>query len=367
MINEDLQLTAYDFELPEESIAQEPAQRRDQSRLMVLDRAGGDTPVHTRFTSILDYLRPGDLLVRNDTRVFPARLQGRKETGGRVEMLLLKYPGNARKIGEKLWRTAQVPALIKSSKRPKEGATLHFHDDIRATVLKLREDGKVEVEFRYRLGPGDCLDDLLHRCGQIPLPPYIRRPNGSTPKDARRYQTRYAGATGSVAAPTAGLHFSDDLLCAINSLGVETCNVTLHVGYGTFAPVRCRDITKHKIHKEFVEVSPQTAAVINRAKKEDRRIWAVGTTTVRTLEFAADSRGEVQPTCTPCGLFIYPGFQFQVIDNLITNFHLPQSSLMFLVAALTGRKRLLASYREAIRKGYRFFSYGDAMAIIRKQ
>ncbi len=364
-MNKDLQLTSYDFELPEECIAQEPVKRRDQSRLMVLDK-DKNSPVHTRFASILDYLRPGDLLVRNNTRVFPARLQGRKETGGRVEMLLLEYPGNDQRMGENQWWAARVPALLKSSKRPKKGATLHFHDDIRATVLQLREDGKVEVEFRYRLREGECLDDLLHRCGQIPLPPYIRRPNGSTAEDARRYQTRYAEATGSVAAPTAGLHFSDDLLYAINRLGVETCDVTLHVGYGTFAPVRCRDITRHKIHKEFVEVSRQTAAIINRAKKEDRRIWAVGTTTVRTLEFAADNRGEVQPTCTPCGLFIYPGFQFQVIDNLITNFHLPQSSLMFLVAALTGRKRLLASYREAVKKGYRFFSYGDAMAIIRK-
>ncbi|HHD57380.1 MAG TPA: S-adenosylmethionine:tRNA ribosyltransferase-isomerase, partial [Desulfobulbaceae bacterium] len=234
-MNEDLQLTSYDFELPEECIAQEPVRRRDQSRLMVLDDAIAP-PVHTRFASILDYLRPGDLLVRNDTRVFPARLQGRKETGGRVEMLLLAYPDNDQGTGGEQWRTAQVPALLKSSKRPKKGATLHFHDDIRATVLQLREDGKVEVEFRYRLRQGECLDDLLHRCGQIPLPPYIRRPNGSTPEDARRYQTRYAKATGSVAAPTAGLHFSDDLLGAMNSLGVKTCNVTLHVGYGTFAP-----------------------------------------------------------------------------------------------------------------------------------
>ena len=365
MINEDLQLTAYDFELPEESIAQEPAQRRDQSRLMVLDRAG-DTPVHTRFASILDYLRPGDLLVRNNTRVFPARLQGRKETGGRVEMLLLEYPGSEKKMDGEPWRTARVPALLKSSKRPKEGATLHFHDDIQATVLHLRKDGKVEVELCYRPGEGEGLDDLLCRCGQIPLPPYIHRPDGSTPQDVHRYQTCYAEATGSVAAPTAGLHFSDELLGVIDRLGVEICNVTLHVGYGTFAPVRCSDITRHRIHKEFVEVSSQTAAIINRAKKEQRRIWAVGTTTVRTLEFAADSRGNVLPVNAPCGLFIYPGFQFQVIDNLITNFHLPQSSLMFLVAALTGRKRLLKSYREAIRKGYRFFSYGDAMAIICK-
>ncbi len=364
-MNEDLQLTAYNFELPEECIAQEPVQHRDQSRLMVLDSTS-DTPLHTRFTAILDYLRPGDILVRNDTKVFPARLQGHKETGGRVEMLLLEYPDNNQGGDGEQWRTACVPVLLKSSKRPKKGTTLHFHDDIRATVLHLHENGKVEVELCYRPGKDEDLNDLLCRHGHIPLPPYIQRPDGSTPDDVRRYQTCYAAATGSVAAPTAGLHFSNNLLCAIDRLGVEICNVTLHVGYGTFAPVRCPDITKHKIHKEFVEISPQTAAIINRAKKEQRRIWAVGTTTVRTLEFAADSRGEVQPVCTACGLFIYPGFQFQVIDNLITNFHLPQSSLMFLVAALTGRKQLLASYREAIIKGYRFFSYGDAMAIIRK-
>jgi len=365
-MNEDLQLSAYDFELPEDFIAQEPAQRRDQSRLMVL--AGRNTtPAHTRFASILDYLRPGDLMVRNDTRVFPARLLGRKETGGRVEMLLLEYPGSERRMNGERWRTAQAPALLKSSKRPKEGATLHFHDDIRATVLHLREDGEVEVELCYRPGEGEGLDDLLCRCGQVPLPPYIHRPDGSTPRDVHRYQTCYAEATGSVAAPTAGLHFSIELLDAIDRLGVKTCNVTLHVGYGTFAPVRCSDITRHKIHKEFVEVSRQTAEMINQAKKGQRRIWAVGTTTVRTLEFAADSRGKVQPVSAPCGLFIYPGFRFQVVDNLITNFHLPRSSLMFLVAALTGRKRLLASYREALTKGYRFFSYGDAMAVIRKE
>ena len=365
MMNKDLQLSAYDFALPEESIAQEPARQRDQSRLMVLDNAR-NTPVHTRFTAILDYLRPGDILVRNNTRVFPARLLGRKETGGRVEMLLLEYPDREKRTDGEEWQAARAPALLKSSKRPKEGATLYFGDDIRATVLRLGKDGKVEVELCYRPGVGKGLDDLLQQCGQVPLPPYIHRPDGSTSRDVHRYQTRYAEATGSVAAPTAGLHFSDGLLTAIDRLGVEICNVTLHVGYGTFAPVRCNDITRHRIHREFVEVSPQTAAIINRAKKERQRIWAVGTTTVRTLEFAADSQGNVQPLKAACGLFIYPGFQFQVVDNLITNFHLPRSSLMFLVAAMTGRKRLLKSYREAIDRGYRFFSYGDAMAIIRR-
>ncbi len=364
-MNKDLQLSSYDFELPEESIAQEPARQRDQSRLMVLNRAG-EAPVHTRFAAIIDYLRPGDILVRNNTRVFPARLLGHKETGGRVEMLLLEYPDREKRTDGEGWQAARAPALLKCSKRPKEGATLHFGDNIKATVLQLREDGKVEVELCYRPGAGEGLDDLLHQWGQVPLPPYIHRPDSSTPRDVHRYQTCYAETTGSVAAPTAGLHFSDELLASIDRLGVEICNVTLHVGYGTFAPVRCNDITRHKIHKEFVEVSPQTAAIINRAKKEQQRIWAVGTTTVRTLEFAADSQGNVQPVNAACSLFIYPGFQFQVVDNLITNFHLPRSSLMFLVAAMTGRKRLLKRYREAIDRGYRFFSYGDAMAIIRR-
>jgi len=365
-MDKDLQLSAYDFELPEDSIAQDPAEQRDQSRLMVL--AGiNDKAIHTGFSSILNYLRPGDLLVLNDSKVFPARLHGRKETGGRVEMLLLAYPETDRKTLANSWLTTRVPTLIKSSKRPKEGATLHFGENMQATVARVREDGKVEVDLHYRPGDNGSLAELLRRYGEIPLPPYIHRPQGSTARDARRYQTCYARETGSVAAPTAGLHFSRQLLAAIEEKGVETCSVTLHVGYGTFAPVRSRDITKHTIHKEYVEVSGQSAELINRAKQEERRIWAVGTTTVRTLEFAADSRGKIQPVCAQCGLFIYPGYQFRVIDNLITNFHLPRSSLLFLVAALTGRQRLLAHYREAIKQGYRFFSYGDAMAIIRKQ
>jgi S-adenosylmethionine:tRNA ribosyltransferase-isomerase len=365
-MSDDLQLTSYDYELPEECIAQQPTEHRDQSRLLVLENTGGLT--HTRFESILDYLRPGDLLIRNDTKVFPARLIGQKETGGRVEMLLLEYPGKETKDKQQTeWYTTESLVLIKSSKRPKPGSFLTFCEDIKAEVLQLREDGKVKVEFRYRLRQKNSLDKLLDAHGQIPLPPYIHRPNGSTPHDSRRYQTRYATSTGSVAAPTAGLHFSDELLENIHRKGIESCSVTLHVGYGTFAPVRTKNITEHQLHKEYVEVSKETADAINRAKQENRRIWAVGTTTVRTIEFAADKDGQVQPISEPCGLFIYPGFCFQIVDNLITNFHLPQSSLLFLVSALVGRERLLASYREAITKGYRFFSYGDAMAIIGKK
>ncbi len=363
-MNNEFQLKAYDYQLPEENIAQQPAAQRDQSRLLVLETAKKDL-AHTRFDKILDYLRPGDLLVRNNTRVFPARLIGRKTTGGRVEMLFLEYPGNGKPDPvDSEWYTAESLVLVKSSKRPKPGSTLIFCKDMKAKVLQLRQDGKVVIDFSYRPGNESSLDHLLARHGQIPLPPYIRRPKGSTPQDCRRYQTRYADLTGSVAAPTAGLHFSDHVLKKISQLGVESCEVTLHVGYGTFAPVRTENITEHQIHSEFAEVSPETAASINRAKEANRRIWAVGTTTVRTLEFAADNSGQVQPINQKCGLFIYPGFRFQVVDNLITNFHLPQSSLLFLVSALVGRKRLLASYEEAIALGYRFFSYGDAMAII---
>jgi len=365
-MDKDFQLTAYDFNLPQDQIAQQPTKRRDQSRLMVLDTNTSNI-AHTRFTSILDYLRPGDLLVRNDTKVFPARLSGEKETGGRIEMLLLEYPGNS--VQEKRrcdWYRAGAPALIKAYKRPRPGAKLFFHEKMWAKVIKTCENGKVEVELRYQLQGNDSLDDLLDRYGQVPLPPYIHRSPGTTDQDRERYQTKYATTTGSVAAPTAGLHFSDQVLTALEHRKIETCSVTLHVGYGTFAPVRSKDITRHTIHREYVEITEETAGQISMAKKENRRIWAVGTTTVRALEFAADQEGRVQPVRQQCGLFIYPGFRFQVVDNLITNFHLPQSSLLFLVAAMTGRKRLLASYREAIAQGYRFFSYGDAMAVIRR-
>lgn len=363
----DLQLQAYDYDLPDECIAQQPAEQREQSRLLVL-KTNENHLVHTRFERLLDYLRPGDLVVRNNTRVFPARLLGHKQSGGRIEMLLLNYPGESRQDpSDSAWYTVKTQALVKSSKRPKPGARLTFCEGMAASVLQLREDGKVDIELRYRPGPDGSLDDLLDRHGQMPLPPYIRRPKGTTRDDYRRYQTCYAEMTGSVAAPTAGLHFSDAMLDKIHHKGIETCEITLHVGYGTFAPVRTENITEHQLHHEYAEISVEVADKINAAKEKNMRIWAVGTTTVRTLEFAADKTGRVQPISRECDLFIYPGFRFQVVDNLITNFHLPKSSLLFLVSALVGRKRLLSSYREAISLGYRFFSYGDAMAVIRRE
>ena len=357
-------LDDYDYHLPPERIAQFPAPERDQSRLLVLE-PGVDAPAHRRFADLLDYLRPGDLLVVNNTRVFPARLLGRKQTGGRAELFLLAFPEPAGAAApDPTWNEAFAPALIKSSKRPKAGDLLHFSETLQARIEGFRGDGKAEVRIQYRPGPGQSLDEILQAHGQIPLPPYISRPDGSSPEDSLRYQTRYARHTGSVAAPTAGLHFSDELLAAIAERGVETASIVLHVGYGTFAPVRSEDIRDHVIHKEAIEISEQTAATVNRAKRAGGRIWAVGTTTVRALEYAARQDGAILPLSGECGLFIYPGFPFRVVDNLITNFHLPKSSLLFLVSALAGRQRILDSYRLAVAEGYRFFSYGDAMAII---
>ena len=366
MTNLTYLLDDYDYHLPPNRIAQLPASERDQSRLLVLD-AGSGALAHRRFADLLDYLRPGDLLVVNNTKVFPARLLGHKQTGGRVELLLLAYPQpDASVPAEAAWREATAPALIKSSKRPKIGDLLLFAPLLQARVEDFLEDGKARVRLFYQTGPGESLDSVLATHGQIPLPPYISRPEGNRPEDSRRYQTRYARHTGSVAAPTAGLHFSDALLAAISGRGVAVASIALHVGYGTFAPVRSEDIRDHVIHEEALEISPQTATQVNRVKLEGGRIWAVGTTTVRALEFAAQEDGSVRPVRSACGLYIYPGFQFRVVDNLITNFHLPKSSLLFLVSALAGRKRILDAYHAAVAERYRFFSYGDAMAIIAK-
>jgi len=357
-------LSAYDYHLPEENIAQHPADRRDQSRLLVLDCVA-DTMAHLRFVDIIELLRPGDLLVANNTRVFPARLFGRKETGGKAELLLLHYPETREApSGSDCMHAAEVLALLKSSKRPRPGSRLFFGSELQALVLELFEDGKVRLDLRFSLPEGQNLADLLARYGQMPLPPYIKRPRGTTGEDFERYQTRFAASTGSVAAPTAGLHFSDELLAAIRGHGVAMAAITLHVGYGTFAPVRTDNILDHKIHAEFIQIPAETALAVNRAKEEGRRVWAVGTTTARALEFCADGQGTVKPFRGPCDLYIIPGYRFRVVDNLITNFHLPQSSLLFLVSALAGRERILNAYARAVASGYRFFSYGDAMAIL---
>jgi len=363
-MNESFQLSAYNYDLPQENIAQHPAVRRDQSRLLVLDCRTGTT-THKRFSDITDYLRPDDLLVINNTRVFPARLTGHKKTGGKVELLLLHYP-ETQQLNQDAegWQSVDVLSLVKSSKRPRPGSCLFFGNDFQATVLELLDNGKVRVALRFRLSTGTTPDDLITRYGRMPLPPYIKRPQGSTDEDIRRYQTRYALHTGSVAAPTAGLHFSALLLDNIRRQGIKIAPITLHVGYGTFAPVRSEDIRNHRIHEEYITIPEKTARMVNQTQQSGGRIWAVGTTTVRALESAADQTGKVQARQGLCGLYIYPGFQFRVIDNMITNFHLPRSSLLFLVSALVGRKRIMRCYKEAVALGYRFYSYGDAMTII---
>lgn len=365
-MKEPFQLASYDFFLPEQQIAQRPCDRRDQSKLLVLD-CENDRTEHRQFADIVDYFLPGDILVVNNTKVFPARILGHKESGGKIEALMLAFPetilAGRREHG---WFSVEAEALVRSSKRPKPGSRLIFGEQLEAKVLELLDNGQVRLELLYQLHEGQNLENLFIRYGQIPLPPYIKRPTGSTDEDVRRYQTKYARDTGSVAAPTAGLHFSDELLEKIRQRGVVIVTITLHVGYGTFAPVRAEDIREHRIHSEYIRISPETAETINDYKKYGSRIWAVGTTTARALEFTAHLNGEIAPFQGLCDMYIYPGYRFRVVDNLITNFHLPQSSLLFLVSALAGRERILHSYQAAIREDYRFFSYGDAMAILTK-
>lgn len=357
-MQEDHLLTAYSYHLPEALIAQHPADKRDNSRLMVVDTRNDNRLSHRRFSNLAGFIGPKDMLVVNNTRVFPARLLGRKETGGKAEVFLLEFPCEE-SIGE---GTAIAEALIKSSKRPRPGTTIALAENFSATVLEDLDGGKVRLRLTFDRKIG--LGETLKRSGQVPLPPYIARKEGCTPEDVQRYQTVYASRPGAVAAPTAGLHFTDELLQAIAGQGTLIGQVTLHVGYGTFAPVREQDITRHQIHHEYLSISEETVEDIERAKKRGGKIWAVGTTTVRALEYAAKDKERLLAMDGWCDLYIYPGFRFKVVDNLITNFHLPDSSLMFLVSALCGRKTLLDCYAAAIEEGYRFFSYGDAMAVI---
>lgn len=356
-MQEDLHLSSYHYHLPEQLIAQHPAEKRDNSRLMVV-HVGENKPNHYRFSDIAKFIGPEDMLVVNDTRVFPARLLGTKETGGKAEVFLLQLPVSDGKDQG----TAVGHGLIKSSKRPKEGAKIIINPMLFCTVEKEIDGNKMQLRLHF--DPVVGLMQTLLQCGQVPLPPYISRQNGCTTEDAERYQTVYAGRPGAVAAPTAGLHFTDELLSGIRKQGTALGKVTLHVGYGTFAPVRETDITRHQIHKEFLSIDQKTVEAVTATKKRGGKIWAVGTTTVRALEYGASRTGIIEAVEDWCDLYIYPGFHFRVIDNLITNFHLPDSSLMFLVAALCGRKTLLDCYALAVRERYRFFSYGDAMAII---
>ncbi len=350
------QLTDYDYDLPEELISHSPEERRDRSRLLALGRETGDLS-HHRFADLADKLTASDILVVNNTEVVPGRLYGKKASGGKVEILILDYNGGR----ELMARTGvfESPCLIKASKRPKNGTTLYFDRGLTAEVLDFT-GGVFKLRFHY---DGD-LDGLLAEVGYMPLPPYIKRDIEAPPcNDKETYQTVYASRKGAIAAPTAGLHFTDDLLDELRKKGVKVVEITLHVGYGTFLPVRVDDIREHRMHEELYTISESAAAQINRAKKEGGRVIAVGTTSVRTLEFASSGDGLVKPGTGSCGIFIYPGYRFKVVDGMVTNFHLPQSTLIMLVSAFAGRDNVFGAYREAVSERYRFFSYGDAMFI----
>ena len=330
------------YELPQELIAQTPLERRDASRLLCLDRATGGWE-HRHFTDIVDFLQEGDTLVLNNSRVLPARLLGSRPSGGAVEVLLL------RDRGEGVWE-----CLTRPGRKTQPGQELIF-GDLTATVVGALEDGNKLVQFHYE---GIFLE-ILERLGKMPLPPYIREELG----DQERYQTVYSKITGSAAAPTAGLHFTNELLDAIRARGVDLAEITLHVGLGTFRPVKAEEITDHHMHSEFYIVTEEAAELINSTKKNGGRVICVGTTSCRTVESAADENGTVHAGSSWTSIFIYPGYTFRVMDGLITNFHLPESTLVMLVSAFAGRENVLAAYEEAVRERYRFFSFGDAMVI----
>lgn len=344
-MTEGMNVKDYDYDLPEELIAQDPLEDRSSSRLMVLDRQTGDVE-HRHFTDILEYLHPGDCLVINNTKVIPARLFGVKEdTQAKIEVLLLKRKEND------IWET-----LVKPGKKAKPGTKLVFGDGLlTAEVVDVVEEGNRLIQFHY----DGIFEEILDQLGQMPLPPYITHQL----KDKNRYQTVYAKYDGSAAAPTAGLHFTKELLQKVKDMGVDIAEVTLHVGLGTFRPVKVENVLDHHMHSEFYMVSQEAADKINRAKESGHRVIAVGTTSTRTLEAAADENGRLHEISGWTEIFIYPGYQFKVIDALITNFHLPQSTLVMLVSALAGREHVLHAYEIAVKERYRFFSFGDAMLI----
>ncbi|WP_300125093.1 tRNA preQ1(34) S-adenosylmethionine ribosyltransferase-isomerase QueA [Desulfovibrio sp.] len=362
---EDFFLQSYDFPLPEARIAQFPPEARGASRLMVLDRAG-NAARHGQFGELARWLPEGALIVANNSRVLPARLGGRREaTGGKVEFLLLTplplllgQPGAEEGVPAGR-RSAVAEGLVRSGGKLREGERLALDGDISLTLLTRGPFGRHRVLLEWS---GD-LGAAFARAGRMPLPPYIRRPVDS--EDAERYQTIYArpDKTGSAAAPTAGLHFTPELRAELRARGFDWREVTLYVGYGTFSPVRCEDIRQHDIHSEYMEIPEATAKAVAAARAEGRPVVAVGTTSARALEGVAAQCGDVRPYAGWTNIFLYPGRPFRVVDALVTNFHLPGSSLLMLVSAFAGRKRMLAAYAEAIRRGYRFFSYGDAMLI----
>ena len=333
------------YDLPEELIAQDPLENRSDSRLMVLDKETGAVSHHV-FREIVDYLNPGDCLVINDTKVIPARLIGEREgTGAKIEVLLLK-----RKTGD-VWET-----LVKPGRKAKPGTRIQFGGGLLVgEVMDIVDEGNRLIRFEFE----GIFEEILDQLGQMPLPPYITHQL----KDKDRYNTVYATHSGSAAAPTAGLHFTPELLKTIEEKGIDIARVTVHVGLGTFRPVKVDDVENHHMHSEFYMIDEDAAEKINRAKENGKRVICVGTTSCRTIESAADENGRLKPCSGWTEIFIYPGYQFKILDCLITNFHLPESTLIMLVSALAGKENVLAAYEEAVKERYRFFSFGDAMFI----
>lgn len=336
----------FKFELPEELIAQHPLKDRKSSRMLVLNKESGNIE-HKTFSDVIDYLNPGDCLVLNNTRVIPARLFGqREETGGKVEFLLLNN------IEEDKWET-----LVKPGKKARIGDVIQFGGNkLKAEIIEIKEGGTRIVKFKYK----GIFQQILDELGHMPLPPYIK----AELEEKERYQTVYSKKRGSAAAPTAGLHFTEELLQKIQNKGIKIAYITLHVGLGTFRPVKVENINEHNMHSEYYEINKETANKINKTKEEGGRIISVGTTSTRTLETISDKNGRVEPKSGWTDIFIYPGYEFKIIDGLITNFHLPESTLIMLVSAFAGKESTLKAYNEAVSERYRFFSFGDSMLII---
>ena len=334
----------FNYNLPEELIAQIPLKDRSSSRLLVLDKHTGNIE-HKQFKDIIEYLNPGDALVLNNTRVIPARIFGHKENyTGKIEVLMLKD------LGDDTWE-----CLVKPGKNARIGQIIIFSDRLKGEVLDILEEGIRKIKFKY----DGIFNEILDEIGAMPLPPYIT----ATLEDKERYQTVYSKIKGSAAAPTAGLHFTKELLKEVEQKGINIAYVTLHVGLGTFRPVKVDDVETHKMHSEYYEIDKETCDVINETKKRGNKVICVGTTSCRVLESASEENGTLKPKSEETSIFIYPGYKFKVVDNLITNFHLPESTLIMLVSALAGKENIMNAYEEAVREKYRFFSFGDAMYI----
>lgn len=341
-------ISEFDYDLPEQLIAQNPLEKRENSRMLAVNRGTGNFD-DKHFFDLPRFLKKGDCLVLNNTKVFPARLFGTSETGARIELFLV------REIENQLWETLARPA-----RRLKIGKSIKFHEDLSAEVKAKNEEGRVIVRFES----SSNFDEILEEIGQTPLPPYIRRDDGILETAKSRYQTVFARRRGAIAAPTAGLHFTPEILEEIRNLGVLIAEITLHVGYGTFEPVRVSDLSEHHVMPEKCEISVETAQILNEAKLSDRRVIAVGTTTTRALEASADESGKISSGTRFADLTITPGYRFKIIDGLLTNFHLPKSSLLVLVSTFAGFDLTMAAYRHAVGSKYRFYSYGDCMLII---